>query len=90
MQLQFEAKYGKIVDYSLFGDGYIVIGFSSGYLSHVSAHTKEINDVYKKFKYFVFLLKFTFIPFKYNNYGKTEEHDKILRSKFILNLLHIF
>jgi WD repeat-containing protein 19 len=42
--LQFEPKYGKIIDYSLFGDGYIVIGFSSGYLSHVSAHTKEINE----------------------------------------------
>jgi putative transferase (TIGR04331 family) len=47
-----------------------------------------INNVYKKFKYLVFLLKFAFIPFKYNNYGKTKEHDKILRSKFILNLNH--
>ena len=44
LQLQFEPKYGKIVDYALFGDGYVVIGFSSGYLSHVSAHTKEINE----------------------------------------------
>ncbi len=42
-QLIFEAKYGKIVDYCLFGDGYLVIAFSNGYLSHVSTHQKGIN-----------------------------------------------
>lgn len=30
MELVFESKYGKIIDYSLFGDGYIVLGFSEG------------------------------------------------------------
>ena len=31
LELVFEQKYGKIIDYSLFGDGYIVIGFSEGW-----------------------------------------------------------
>lgn len=42
-QLIFEAKYGRIVDYKLFGDGYLVIAFSNGYLSHVSTHQKEMG-----------------------------------------------
>lgn len=29
-ELVFESKYGKIIDYNLFGDGYIVLGFSEG------------------------------------------------------------
>ena len=40
----FEAKYGKIIDYSLFGDGYIVVGFSEGYVAHISTHIKELKD----------------------------------------------
>jgi WD repeat-containing protein 19 len=31
-ELVFESKYGKIIDYNLFGDGYIVLGFSEGTL----------------------------------------------------------
>ena len=30
LELVFEAKYGKIIGYNLFGDGYIVLGFSEG------------------------------------------------------------
>lgn len=44
LELVFEAKYGKIIDYSLFGDGYIVVGFSEGYVAHISTHIKELKD----------------------------------------------
>ena len=43
-QLIFQAKYGRIVDYCLFGDGYIVIVFSNGTLSHVSTHQREMEQ----------------------------------------------
>lgn len=36
----FEDKYGKIIDYQIFGDGYIIVGFSEGYYCHVSTHAK--------------------------------------------------
>lgn len=39
----FEPKYGKIVDYSLFGDGYIVTGFTEGYVAHISTHLCELR-----------------------------------------------
>lgn len=42
-ELMFENKYGKIIDYSIFGDGYLVIGFSEGYVAHISTHKKEIS-----------------------------------------------
>ena len=41
-ELIFESKYGKIVNYSLFGDGYIAIGFSEGWVVHISTHIKEV------------------------------------------------
>jgi WD repeat-containing protein 19 len=44
LELVFEQKYGKIVDYSFFGDGYIVIGFTEGYFAHISTHLKELKD----------------------------------------------
>lgn len=43
-ELMFENKYGKIIDYSIFGDGYLVIGFSEGYVAHISTHKKEISN----------------------------------------------
>lgn len=46
LELVFEAKYGKIIDYCLFGDGYIVIGFSEGYVAHISTHIKELSNAY--------------------------------------------
>ena len=43
-ELMFEDKYGKIVDYQFFGDGYLIVGFSEGYYCHVSTHSKEMKD----------------------------------------------
>ncbi|KRX03337.1 hypothetical protein PPERSA_05695 [Pseudocohnilembus persalinus] len=44
LELVFEQRYGKIVDYSLFGDGYIVVGFAEGYVAHISTHMQELSD----------------------------------------------
>lgn len=44
LELVFEQKYGKIVDYNLYGDGYIVVGFSEGYVAHISTHIKELSN----------------------------------------------
>lgn len=44
-ELVFENKYGKIVDYQIFGDGYIVVGFTEGYVAHISTHRKEISII---------------------------------------------
>ncbi|EGR31945.1 WD repeat protein [Ichthyophthirius multifiliis] len=44
LELVFEAKYGKMVDYQLFGDGYIVVAFTEGYVSHISTHNQELRD----------------------------------------------
>lgn len=43
-ELMFEDKYGKIIDYQFFGDGYLIIGFSEGYYCHVSTHSKEMKN----------------------------------------------
>lgn len=40
----FESKYGKIIDYQFYGDGYILLGFSEGYYCTVSTHSKEMKD----------------------------------------------
>ena len=42
-ELSFQAKYGKIVNYEWYGDGYITIGFDSGRLIGVSTHMAEIG-----------------------------------------------
>ncbi|KAJ9458311.1 Intraflagellar transport protein 172 [Diplonema papillatum] len=42
-ELAFLAKYGSIVQYKWFGDGYILIGFSSGHVNVVSTHEKEVG-----------------------------------------------
>ena len=46
LELILEAKYGDIVNYSLFGDGYIVVGFSKGWVAHISTHLKELSTKY--------------------------------------------
>ena len=52
LELMFEAKYGKIIDYGFFGDGYILLGFSEGYYCHVSTHEKEMKDEIKSERVF--------------------------------------
>jgi WD repeat-containing protein 19 len=46
--LNFQDKYGDIIDYQWFGDGYIMIGFSGGYFIVISTYHKEIGEVNKR------------------------------------------
>ena len=51
LELVFEKKYGKIIDYKPFGDGYIAIGFSEGFIAHISTFLKELSKIpFKIFK----------------------------------------
>ncbi|XP_022173523.1 WD repeat-containing protein 19 isoform X2 [Myzus persicae] len=42
-ELAFNLKYGSIITYHWYGDGYILIGFSEGYLISISTHPKEVG-----------------------------------------------
>ncbi|ETV65755.1 hypothetical protein, variant 1 [Aphanomyces astaci] len=44
LELAFQARYGDIVDYRWFGAGYIVAGFSLGYVVVISTHMNEIGQ----------------------------------------------
>ena len=45
VQLEFQAKYGDIVSYRWFGEGFMMIGFSEGYLVVVSTvNTEEMGE----------------------------------------------
>ena len=43
IELAFQAKYGDIVNYQWYGDGYIMIGFTHGWVIVISTHAKEIG-----------------------------------------------
>ncbi|VDM26934.1 unnamed protein product [Toxocara canis] len=44
INLQFQARYGDIVSYVWFLDGYMLLGFDKGYVVCISAHTSEIGQ----------------------------------------------
>ena len=44
IELALDKEYGNIVTYEWFGDGYIAIGFSKGYISIVSSHMEEVKN----------------------------------------------
>ncbi|XP_041973460.1 WD repeat-containing protein 19 [Aricia agestis] len=44
IELAFQQRYGSIVSYKWYGDGYILIGFSAGYVIAISTHIKEVGE----------------------------------------------
>ncbi|CAH2091683.1 unnamed protein product [Euphydryas editha] len=44
IELAFQQRYGSIVSYKWYGDGYILIGFSAGYIIAISTHIKEVGE----------------------------------------------
>jgi WD repeat-containing protein 19 len=43
IELAFQSRYGTIVAYQWYGDGYVMIGFSNGYFVVISTSLKEIG-----------------------------------------------
>lgn len=44
IELAFQKEYGNVVTHKWFGDGYIMIGFSNGYVVVISTHAQEIGE----------------------------------------------
>lgn len=44
IELAFQQHYGHIITYKWFGDGYILVGFSAGFLIAISTHIKEVGQ----------------------------------------------
>lgn len=52
IELALDSDYGNIVTYQWFGDGYIAIGFTKGYISIISTHMTEIKSEVHSFQPF--------------------------------------
>ncbi|OQV14446.1 WD repeat-containing protein 19 [Hypsibius exemplaris] len=52
LQYSFKAEYGKIIQYSWFGDGYILLSFQKGVLIWVSSHPDEQGKELQHLKIF--------------------------------------
>jgi len=50
VELAFQPKYGEIATYKWFGDGYMMVGFSKGYVIAISTHMKEIGEELQSLK----------------------------------------
>ncbi|XP_038213665.1 WD repeat-containing protein 19 [Zerene cesonia] len=44
IELAFQQRYGSIISYKWYGDGYILIGFSAGFVIAISTHIKEVGE----------------------------------------------
>ena len=44
VELAFQNKYGSVIDYHWYGDGYMLAAFSNGYVVIISTHAKEIGE----------------------------------------------
>ena len=44
IELAFQSKYGDILSYQWYGDGYILAGFSKGFIVSISTHEKEMGE----------------------------------------------
>eukprot|EP00931_Biecheleriopsis_adriatica_P005604 TRINITY_DN107098_c0_g1_i1.p1 TRINITY_DN107098_c0_g1~~TRINITY_DN107098_c0_g1_i1.p1 ORF type:complete len:1382 (+),score=320.21 TRINITY_DN107098_c0_g1_i1:79-4224(+) len=50
-ELAFQPKYGTIKAYTWFGDGYLVVGFSQGFIVIISSQMREISEELSSVKY---------------------------------------